>query len=111
MNKNLFILLVLAWFVMASGAFGRGPAVEPVRGLSIEEYNDVGPEKAKGFNFGEKSSEKPWGQGVLIVLLVALPIATWFGLMKGLKAEKKLDEKLDEDKKENIDSENFPKAS
>lgn len=35
-------------------AFARKPAVDPVIGVSIEEYKEVPPEQAKGFNFERK---------------------------------------------------------
>jgi len=35
----------------------RKPAVEPVMGLSIEEYDNVPPEKSQGFNF-EQGAEQ-----------------------------------------------------
>ena len=37
----------------------RKPAVEPVMGLSIEEYDNVPPEKAQGFNFEQDSKQSP----------------------------------------------------
>lgn len=39
-------------------SFARKPAVEPVLGVSIEEYKEVAPEKAKGFDFNRKPTSK-----------------------------------------------------
>ncbi|OIQ19803.1 MAG: hypothetical protein BM556_04785 [Bacteriovorax sp. MedPE-SWde] len=44
---------------ISSTTFARKPAVDPVVGVSIEEYKEVPPEKAKGYDFNRRpNSEK-----------------------------------------------------
>lgn len=91
----------------------REPAVEPVMGLSIEEYETVPPEKSQGFDFEQSKTSPESGQRPEInqvqapvsprslmnqsapdstespatffyVLLSLLPFVVWFGLMKNL---------------------------
>lgn len=44
-------LFILSSIVSLSHA--RHPAVDPVRGLSIDEYPEIAPENAQGFEFGQ----------------------------------------------------------
>ncbi len=48
--KYLFLVLSFACLVKIN-TYARKPAVEPILGVSIEEYKEVSPEKAKGFDF------------------------------------------------------------
>jgi hypothetical protein len=48
--KKLTILLIL---LLPLTAFARKPAVEPVTGISIDEYKEVPPSEAKGYNWNE----------------------------------------------------------
>ncbi len=89
-------------------AFARKPAVEPVTGISIDQYDDVSPSKATPFSFGQaktknlapaktkkevkqtslkQTSESGSQTNKIIVILMVclLPIAVWLGLMKGIK--------------------------
>lgn len=90
----------------------RGPAVEPVLGLSIDSMKVVTPKNAKGFDFTssvipsyqqkgknqkksmaltknyfvEKSSS--FGNpGIILFLLMFLPFAIWISILKNLKLE------------------------
>lgn len=47
LTKILFISLVI--FPLTS--MGRGPAVEPVSGISIDDFKEVPPSQAKGYRF------------------------------------------------------------
>jgi len=120
-------------------AFARKPAVEPVTGIAIDQYDDVAPSKATPFQFGQKktknlapaksrkevkqtsikqeSESKSQTNKIIVILMVCLlPIAVWLGLMKGIKD-------LDQEEPENVitlhpkkdkdddDDINFPKAS
>lgn len=98
------------------GSFARGPAVEPVSGISIDDYKEVPPKQAKGYHFQKgkpvsastvapvetftetkKPDAKPkeqvydnvpaWPLSVLLVLLVGLPFGIWIGVMKSLGKE------------------------
>jgi len=81
---------------------GRSPAVEPVKGLSIEEYDQVPPSKARGFDFSQQKKEpitkqlrkisstsnpnnNNWSASLLVFFLFAIPFIMWFGVMRSLK--------------------------
>lgn len=137
-SKHLILFLFLT-LVTSSMAFARKPAVEPVTGISIDQYDDVAPSKATPFKFGQEKTKnmapakskkevkqtsikdnnesKSQTNKIIVILMVSLlPIAVWLGLMKGIKD-------LDEEKPENVftlhpkkgdnddDDMNFPKAS
>lgn len=51
MRKVFFIVFML---LSSINAHARKPAVEPIVGVSIEEYKEVDPSQAKGFNFGKE---------------------------------------------------------
>lgn len=52
-------LLILSFIsLVMTPAFARKPAVDPVIGVSIEEYKEVPPEKAQGFDFNRKPTSK-----------------------------------------------------
>jgi len=40
-------------FLISAPTWARKPAVEPILGVSIEEYKEVPPEQAKGYDFSE----------------------------------------------------------
>lgn len=94
--------------LLTSTAFARKPAVEPVTGISIDQYDDVHPSKAKAYDFNLKNTKKlapaksakkvkqtsleqmkdkksKVNQGIVILLVFLLPVAVWLGLMKGIK--------------------------
>lgn len=54
---------IILFIFMTAGLFSfetqsREPAVEPVMGLSIEEYENVPPEESQGFNFEQKDAQE-----------------------------------------------------
>jgi hypothetical protein len=52
-------LLILSFIsLVMTPSFARKPAVDPVIGVSIEEYKEVPPEKAQGFDFNRKPNSK-----------------------------------------------------
>ncbi|MEE3079607.1 MAG: hypothetical protein VX341_09760 [Bdellovibrionota bacterium] len=51
--KYLFLILSFACLIKIN-TFARKPAVEPIMGVSIEEYKEVPPAKAKGYDFSRK---------------------------------------------------------
>ena len=94
--------------LVTSTAFGRKPAVEPVTGLSIDQYDDVHPSKAKAYDFNTNKTKKlapakgakkvkqtsidqmkdkksKMNQGIVLLMVFLLPVAVWLGLMKGVK--------------------------
>lgn len=137
-NKQLILFLLLT-FVSTSLTFARGPAVEPVTGISIDQYDDVPPSKATPFDFSQDSEAKkaqPIKKGtvketnlealedsksttnkyIVILMVCLLPVAVWLGLMKGVKD---LDQEVPSNivdldskrEKDDDDDVNFPKAS
>ena len=56
-SKQLILFLFLA-LITSSMSFARKPAVQPVSGISIEEYNDVPPSKATPYNFTQNEKSK-----------------------------------------------------
>lgn len=134
MKKNLLIIFFLMCIAQSNYAPARSPAIEPVRGISIEEYKDVGAGNGKGFNFSSDTTTKtdqsralanienadtPGAGNIILIMLVALPLALFFGLMKGLKIQKKLialkkesaPNKEETKNHSTDDDQNFPKAS
>lgn len=125
---------------MTNMSFARKPAVEPVSGISIDQYDDVSPEKATPYNFNQEKTKKlvpidtkkevkqrtlnqleekttsTTNQILVLLMVMTLPIAVWLGLMKGVKD---LDQEvpnnvvdLNTKKPSNDDDDmNFPKAS
>ncbi len=105
-NKKsfLFILLSVGSFLLSTASFGRAPAVEPVTGISIDQYREVDPKKDPGFNWNQNSSQfvrfktgartasrstasydsttSTTMTAVFLLAIVAFPIALWFTLMK-----------------------------
>ncbi|WP_372651784.1 hypothetical protein [Halobacteriovorax sp.] len=119
--------------------FARGPAVEPVTGISIDQYEDVPPSEAVPFDFSQdgktkkvapikkntvketnletlEDSRSTTNKYIVILMVCLLPLAVWLGLMKGVKD---LDEEIPsnivdlDSKRDNNDDDdmNFPKAS
>jgi len=129
---GLFLLLAVAQIDTVEA---RKPAVDPVQEISIEEYNDVPPEKAKAFDF---SQDKKKAQGkkplvkkqvpvtsiksleskdntfsYLLFFLFALPFAIWFGIRNITKVKNEaIDDNVTElkSKKKSDDDINYPKA-
>ena len=92
-------------------ARGRAPAVQPVIGISIDDYKDIPPSQAKGYRFVKgkpkvinrqtasnvnntnienKSSKQVYGSdtswplSIFLFVLISLPFALWFSIMKSL---------------------------
>ena len=105
--KNITILILL---ILPFTSFARKPAVEPVTGISIDEYKDVPPSQAKGFNWtnpkkvdsvtNEKSkfdssklpeqvistAEAPdLTPAIVLFFMTILPFAVWFFLLGKLE--------------------------
>ena len=108
----IFIFSVLFLFPSLSEA--RGPAVEPVQGISIDDYKEVPPSQAKGYQFTNgkpkvltrKVTYKPsftkvnnkterqvygpdasWPTSIILFLLVVMPFGLWFSIMKSLDSK------------------------
>ncbi len=100
-QSSLLLILSITAFILSSSVFGRAPAVEPVTGISIDQYQEVDPKKDPGFNWNQDKSKhirlKNEGQRtpaaydskssiamtvIFILGIVSFPIALWFTLMK-----------------------------
>lgn len=107
-NIIKFVIFTLIFGLLSFQSFARKPAVEPVSGISIDQYADVPPSKAKPFDFTQGQTKKlaPAKKGktvkkttmedmrttksrtnkiLVIVMVFLLPVAVWLGLMKGIK--------------------------
>lgn len=106
MVKRLSLLIL---FLLSLTSFGRSPAVEPIRGISIQEYKEIDPGADPGFNWRQspyvqetslvttrtpaertlinqtKSQRKSWPTYVFLVSLLGLPFVLWYSIMKGLE--------------------------
>ncbi len=102
-------ILFLMIFLFSSLAFGRAPAVDPIRGISIDDYREVDPNKDPGFNWNKgdtvvdtslittrepaqkaliaktKSQNKNWPTYIFLASLITLPFVLWLSVMKGLE--------------------------
>jgi hypothetical protein len=136
--SKVFVFLTILFSIQLAHA--RKPAVDPVVGISIEEYKEVPPEKAKGFNFNQarkpdaaqrvhnsaeiregSASDTAGAENLLVVFLVFLPVIaagmTFYLLKKEQPEEIKSDNVVDifakkkDDNDDDHDDYNFPKAS
>lgn len=88
--KIIFLLL----FSISTSLFAsRGPAVEPVTGISIEEYNETTPQPGRGFDFNQADSffeKAPTDTSLtmttvaFLIFASALPFIVWVGVMRAL---------------------------
>ncbi len=133
-------IYALGLFLLIAGvntsADARKPAVDPVQEISIEEYNDVPPEKARPFDFSQDSKksatkkilvkkqvpiksiksleDKNHSFNYLFLFIFFLPFAIWIGIKSTLKSkEENIEDNVTElkTKKDSDDDMNFPKAS
>lgn len=105
-NKTSLLLIIysVGTFFFSLSSFGRAPAVEPVTGISIDQYREVDPKSDPGFNWKQDASRHihfntdtvsrrraPANYAsttsttmttVFLLAIVAFPIALWFTLMK-----------------------------
>ncbi len=130
MNKLTILLILLLPF----SAFARKPAVEPVTGISIDEYKEVPPSQAKGFNWNKDESKitteavAPKGDtsklpsrsisettepslkpAFILVLLLILPFGIWF-FMNGELDEPESEIGFQEDEEIEDNTLAFPKS-
>lgn len=106
MVKRLSFIL---FFLFSLSSFGRSPAVEPIRGISINEYREVDPKSDPGFNWRQsdyvqetslvttrtpaerkligqtKSQRKSWPTYAFLISLIGLPFVLWYSIMKSLE--------------------------
>lgn len=73
--------------------FARSPAVDPVTGISIEEYRETNPKTGKGYDFTNDESvyteahndaELNATTAFFLIVASALPFVVWFGVMRAL---------------------------
>jgi hypothetical protein len=104
--KNALFCL---FFVFSATTFARSPAVEPVTGISIDQYKQVDPSNDPGFDWNQQNSkavstslittrvpsqnsliqktrsqEKSLGTTLLLIALLTLPFFIWNVAMRGL---------------------------
>jgi hypothetical protein len=109
---KLLKILTITAILLPAHANARGPAVEPVRGISIEDYKEIPPSQAKGYQFSKGkpksltrktasgfnpssidkktskqvyNSNSSWPISIFLFLLVAMPFGLWFSIMKTLE--------------------------
>ena len=95
-NTKIFFLFI-ASLLFSYSTMGRSPAVEPVTGISIDQYREVDPKNDPGFKWDQdkskhirlmgKKSDYSSASSVTTTLLffaalAAFPLAMWFALMK-----------------------------
>lgn len=56
--KPIILFIFMTAGLLSFKVEARKPAVEPVMGLSIEEYENVPPEQSQGFNFDQNETQK-----------------------------------------------------
>ena len=139
MQKLKFILVFsLLCINLKATSNTRKPAVEPIMGSSIEEYQEVDPKDAKGYNFSrfpennnfdknaqeiyppleiaeQSTSEQSAPAQLLVLLFILLPIfASGFLFFRSFrKVESNVVRLADVKKKKNevSNDDNIPKAS
>lgn len=107
--KSFSIFIVLMMGLFSFNAQSRSPAVDPVMGLSIEEYDHAPPAQAQSFDFSQAQSsqelrtptseaitprtlQQSSGEGsgpatYFYILMSLLPFVIWFGVMKNLEKQ------------------------
>lgn len=107
--RSFSILFILVLGLFSFKSYSRAPAVDPVMGISIEEYERVDPADAKPFDFSETdqtvegqnnafssaplaprslqlSSDQSKGPPTYFyIILSLLPFVIWYGVMKNLE--------------------------
>ena len=88
--KYLFLFL----FAFSSSLYAsRGPAVDPVTGISIEEYTETTPSAGQGFDFKQTDTyfdRAPTDTSLSLTTIAflffasSLPFIVWFGVMRAL---------------------------
>jgi len=131
-SKTIQALKIITLSMLIFGstqALARKPAVEPVQGISIDEYKEVSPAQEKGFNFSneerapannkvenapeQKTPESaPVSWWPLLALPVGLAFMMWNLLQKGAQKTQLPDNVVHLPKrKENNDDDHIKKAS
>ena len=106
------VLLCLCFALATLSVFARSPAVEPVTGISIDQYQEVSPSKDPGYNWnqgnsaastslittrvpsqrgliqGTSSQGKSLGTTLFLIALLTLPFISWNLAMKSLEKKK-----------------------
>ncbi len=123
-------LIVLSLILLPFTVLARKPAVEPVTGISIDDYKEVPPSQAKGFDWSKNNKElkvnsdsKPAVKGdvtklpeqeittistpdlspaVILLMMLALPFGIWFFLLGKLEAP--VNEKGFEEEEDHLDN-------
>ena len=101
MNKKIYLILFFI-ITLSQPTFSRGPAIEPGRGISIDEYDHSNNKNDPGFNWKQTNeatsattTEKNYRRKVantesgsivsnilLTSLIIFFPVLIWFSLRK-----------------------------
>lgn len=95
--------IVLGGLALATESLARKPAIDPVQGISIDQYKEVKPSEDPGFNFSgteervpaankaqapSTTIEKPEGKNISWWPLFALPVGLFFLMRSKFKKQK-----------------------
>jgi len=105
-----FSALIALTIIFSPALQARSPAVEPVTGISIDQYQEVSPQEDPGFNWKKptditsntslittrtpaesglisktENQTKSWPVTLFLLGLICLPFALWYSVMKGLE--------------------------
>lgn len=102
--KSYLYFLIL--FLIQNIGHARAPAVEPIRGISIDQYEITDPARDPGFNWNQSdyvqetslittqaqmesvnsSNSKNWPTYLFVLSLLSLPFLLWYSIVKSLDA-------------------------
>jgi|GEM_PF-3177406 len=132
-----FVALFTSFIILdLSQTEARGPSVEPMAAIAIDQYRPADPQKIQGFDFSNPAPEVLINQSAdhkimdipvsaqtpkqtllfIGIVMVLLPLTIWVGIMKNLKGDdSKLLEKVEKlpvkNKQKSSDQDSYPKAS
>ncbi len=98
-------VLLTIFLLNSSILFARGPAVEPIFGISVENRLAVNPSLAKGFDWSSQKSDPDIGTLeksnleeliLLLILLVSLPLIFFIFLNLNKKGQQKTEDSIEE---------------
>jgi hypothetical protein len=129
-----FVTLFTIFFVLdLNQGQARGPSVQPMAAIAIDQYKAADPAKIQGYDFGQTTpiattkndqimdipieANTPKQTLLFIgIVMVLLPLTIWIGIMKNLKGDesellKKVEKLPLKEKVSKHDQDSYPKAS